>query len=649
MHAGGALRPKTAPLQCNEQSGLLPRIPALRAAACGISIVRENRAQKSAMAIASVKPATTERRLTLDVVVNDLAADGLVERPVAEKLLHDRRLARNDVHPLAVVAEQKWRDPRNPKKALELDVLTRWLADKVALPYVHIDPFKIDFTIVTKVMSNAYATRFKILPIAVTSTEVTIATCEPHVREWEPQLTQMLRKDIKRVIANPLDINTYIVEFYNLARSVQGATAQDKGAYSEIANFEQLVQLGRAGKLDANDQHIVHICDWLLQYAFEQRASDIHIEPRRESGNVRFRIDGVMHQVYQIPTPVMAAMVSRIKILGRMDVVEKRRPQDGRVKTKSADGSEVELRLSTMPTAFGEKLVMRIFDPEVLVRRFSELGFTDEDERRWNTMVNLPHGIILVTGPTGSGKTTTLYSTLKQLATPEVNVCTVEDPIEMVEPAFNQMQVVHGIDLSFAAGIRTLLRQDPDIIMVGEVRDLETAEMAVQAALTGHLVLSTLHTNDAPSAITRLLDLGVPYYLINSTMIGVMAQRLIRTLCPHCKEPGEISEEAWEMLVSPWRANRPAKVYYAKGCLECRMTGYMGRVGLYEIFLMSSELRRLVTTETDLERLTDQAFKEGMKPLRISGAAKVGAGLTTLDEVFKVAPPGTGERRKGTR
>ena len=597
----------------------------------------------------ATKPALAERRLTLEVVVNDLATDGLVERAVADKLLRDRRLARNDVHPLAVVAEQKWRDPRNPKKTLHLEMLTEWLAQKVNMPYVHIDPFKIDFTIVTRVMSNAYATRFKILPIGVTAGEITIATCEPWVREWEPQLKQMLRKDIKRVIANPLDINSYIVEFYNLARSVQGASAQDKGAYSDIANFEQLVQLGRAGKLDANDQHIVHICDWLLQYAFEQRASDIHIEPRREAGNVRFRIDGVMHQVYQIPTPVMAAMVSRIKILGRMDVVEKRRPQDGRVKTKSSDGNEVELRLSTMPTAFGEKLVMRIFDPEVLVRQFSELGFTEEDERRWDSMVNLPHGIILVTGPTGSGKTTTLYSTLKQLATPEVNVCTVEDPIEMVEPAFNQMQVVHGIDLSFAAGVRTLLRQDPDIIMVGEIRDLETAEMAVQAALTGHLVLSTLHTNDAPSAITRLLDLGVPYYLINSTMIGVMAQRLIRTLCPHCKEPGEISDAAWEMLVSPWKANKPAKMYYAKGCLECRMTGYMGRVGLYEIFMMSSELRRRITTDTDLEELTAQAYQEGMKPLRISGAAKVAAGVTTMEEVLKVAPPDTGERRKAPR
>jgi general secretion pathway protein E len=614
------------------------------------------RARKSRGAIREVRMQSAaahspspERPLTLESVVRDLIADALVPAEVGEKLLRDRRLARTDTHPLVVVAEQKWRDPTNPKKALHIEGLTQWLAERVKLPYLHIDPFKIDFATVTKVMSNAYATRFKLLPVEVTPTEVVIATCEPHVREWEPQLKQILRKDIKRVVANPLDITGYIVEFYNLARSVKIATEQDKGAYSQIANFEQLVQLGRAGKLDANDQHIVHICDWLLQYAFDQRASDIHIEPRREAGNVRFRIDGVMHQVYQIPTPVMAAMVSRIKVLGRMDVVEKRRPQDGRVKTKTPEGSEVELRLSTMPTAFGEKLVMRVFDPEVLVRDFSELGFNDEDGRRWNSMVNLPNGIVLVTGPTGSGKTTTLYSTLKTLATPEVNVCTVEDPIEMVEPAFNQMQVVHSIELSFAAGIRTLLRQDPDIIMVGEIRDLETAEMAVQAALTGHLVLSTLHTNDAPSAVTRLLDLGVPYYLLNSTLNGVMAQRLVRTLCPHCKQVGELRDEAWDMLVTPWKANKPAQIFYAKGCLECRMTGYMGRVGLYEMLTMSSQLRRLVTTETDLQTLTEQCYKDGMKPLRISGAAKIAAGITTIDEVLKVAPPASGDPRKSAR
>jgi general secretion pathway protein E len=584
--------------------------------------------------------------LTLQQVLDDLVTDGLVLKGVADRLVSDRRAARADIHPLVVIADQKWKDPRNPKKALHLEVLTEWLAERSGLPYQHIDPFKIDFAAVTKVMSNAYAQRYKILPVGINTREVTIAVCEPNVREWEDQLKHILRLDIKRVIANPVDIQQYLVEFYNLARSVKSATAQDKGAYSDIANFEQLVQLGRSGRLDANDQHIVHICDWLFNYAFDQRASDIHIEPRREIGNVRFRIDGVLHQVYQIPTTVMVAMTSRIKVLGRMDVVERRRPQDGRLKTVTPDGDEVELRLSTMPTAFGEKLVMRIFNPENLVKDYRELGFTEEDETKWGDMVTNPHGIILVTGPTGSGKTTTLYSTLKQVAAPEVNVCTVEDPIEMVEPAFNQMQVQNSLGVDFASGIRTLMRQDPDVIMVGEIRDLETAEMAIQAALTGHLVFSTLHTNDAPSAVTRMLDLGVPSYLLQSTVLGVLAQRLVRTLCSHCKEPHEIDEAAWEMIVSPWKASTPrGTTYINKGCLECRMTGYMGRMGVYEMMVMTPELRKAVAEQADLEALRDKAFREGMKPLRISGAMKIAAGLTTIDEVMNVAPPPGGDRR----
>jgi general secretion pathway protein E len=599
---------------------------------------------------AQATPRQADRKIGLQQVLADLVVDQLVSKESADKLQSDRRFSRSEVHPLVVIADQKWKDPRQPKKLLHLEALTEWFAGKVGLPYRHIDPFKIDFAAVTKVMSSAYAERYKILPVGVNSREVTVATCEPFVRDWEDQLQQVLRLEIKRVIANPLDIQSYLIEFYNLARSVKGATTQDKGAYSEIANFEQLVQLGRSGKLDANDQHIVHICDWLFNYAFDQRASDIHVEPRRDIGNVRFRIDGVLHHVYQIPTPVMAAMTSRIKILGRMDVVEKRRPQDGRLKTVTPDGEEVELRLSTMPTAFGEKLVMRIFNPENLVKDYKELGFTDEDERKWNQMVTQPHGIILVTGPTGSGKTTTLYSTLKRLALPEVNVCTVEDPIEMVEPAFNQMQVQHTLGVDFAAGIRTLMRQDPDIIMVGEIRDLEAAEMAIQAALTGHLVLSTLHTNDAPSAVTRLLDIGVPSYLLQSILLGVMAQRLVRTLCPHCKEKYEIDDSAWEMLVAPWKAAKPRDTTHAaKGCLECRMTGYLGRMGIYETLVMTPELRKAVTDETDLDALREKAFKEGMKPLRISGAQKIATGLTTLDEVMSVAPPPGGDRRQHTK
>jgi len=340
---------------------------------------------------------------------------------------------------------------------------------------------------------------------------------------------------------------------------------------------------------------------------------------------------------------VLTAMTSRIKILGRMDVVDKRRPQDGRVKTRTLDGQEVELRLSTLPTAFGEKLVMRIFDPDVLIRDFAELGFTREDHARWREMTERPNGIVLVTGPTGSGKTTTLYSTLKQLATPEVNVCTIEDPIEMVEPQFNQMQVQPAIEMGFAEGLRALMRQDPDIIMVGEIRDLETAEMAVQAALTGHLVLSTLHTNDAPSAVTRMLELGIAPYLLNATVNGVMAQRLLRTLCPHCKRKVELNRAedgaSWDALVAPWKSKRPASVYAPVGCLECRMTGYQGRIGVYETLILSGEVKELVSSGADLARIRELGYKQGMKPLRISGAMKVAAGLTTIDEVLKVAPP----------
>ncbi len=611
----------------------------------------ETRKQTPSSDLPPAPPAKTQKqpdkKLTLDQLLADLVADKLVSQDSAEKLLALRRSLRSsDQHPLIILGDQKWKDPRNPKKLLTLDVLTEWLAGKAGLPYLHIDPFKIDFAAVTKVMSNAYAERFKILPVRVTATEAVIATCEPFVREWEAELARIMRLEIKRVIANPQDINGFLVEFYNLARSVKSASDLHGAALSEITNFEQLVQLGTSGKLDANDQHVVRLVDWLLQYAFEEGASDIHVEPRRDVANVRFRIDGVLHQVYQIPTPVVAAMTSRIKILGRMDVVEKRRPQDGRIKTRSSEGEEIELRLSTMPTAFGEKLVMRIFNPDVIVKDFKELGFSDEDRERWQKAVAHPHGIMLVTGPTGSGKTTTLYSTLKQLALPDVNVCTIEDPIEMVEPAFNQMQVQASIGLDFASGIRTLMRQDPDIVMVGEIRDLETADMAIQAALTGHLVLSTLHTNDSPSAVTRLLDLGVPSYLIHSTILGVMAQRLVRTLCQHCREAAEIDADTWNMLISPWQSEKPQQMYYAKGCLECRMTGYSGRVGIYEILLMTPAQRPLITADADFTLIRDQAYRDGMKPLRISGALKVASGVTTVDEVLKVAPPLGGDRRK---
>ena len=585
----------------------------------------------------------TEHKLSMQEVLAWLQADGMISADKAELLKNlAERGAYKDQHPLLILGKREWADERPPHTPLNLENLSAWLAGKVDLPYLRIDPLKFNVQRITAVMSLPYASRYKILPVDVSGDEITVATAEPYERQWEQEVSVAQKKKIRRVFANPDDISRYLVEFYSISRSVLGAERQNEGMPGTgIQNLEQLIELGRSGKLEANDQHVVSIVEWLLQYAFDQRASDIHVEPRREQGIIRFRIDGVLQQVYQFPPAVLLPVTSRIKILARMDIAEKRRPQDGRIKTRNPSGQEVELRLSTMPTAFGEKLVMRIFDPTVLLRNFRELGLAESDERLWGEMVANPHGIILVTGPTGSGKTTTLYSTLKQLAQPDVNVCTVEDPIELVEPAFNQMQVQTNIDLTFASGVRTLLRQDPDIIMIGEIRDAETAEMAVQAALTGHLLLSTLHTNDAPSSVSRLLDLGVPPYLIHSSLLGVVAQRLVRTLCPHCKRPAELSDEDWNALVAPWKAAKPRKVYAAVGCLECRNTGYRGRIGIYEMLHFTTKLKRLITEKFDAEALREAAIHDGMKPLRLRGAQKVADGVTTVEEVLRVVPPPT--------
>ena len=581
-----------------------------------------------------------EHRLSLSEVLDWLLADGQIDKATALKLQPSIRWRSDqDLHPLVVMANQKLTSKKTTGALLTLETLSQWLAERTGLPYHHIDPLELDLARLGNIVSYAYAYRYKILPLAADATQITFATAEPYLREWMDDLQHLLRKNIRRVVANPLDINRYLLEFYGLTRSVAGAQEQGGQTERNILSFEQLWELGKTSELGAEDKPVIQIVDWLLQYAFEQRASDIHLEPRREQGIVRFRIDGVLHKVYELPPTVMAAVTSRIKILGRMDVADKRRPQDGRVKTRTPGSREVELRLSTMPTAFGEKCVMRIFDPDVAVKSFAQLGFTPRETELWQNMSGQPNGIILVTGPTGSGKTTTLYSTLKHLARPEVNVCTIEDPIEMIAPEFNQMQVQTAIDLSFAQGVRTLLRQDPDIIMVGEIRDLETAQMAVQAALTGHLVLSTLHTNDAPSAITRLLDLGVPYYLIQGTLVGVLAQRLVRTLCPHCKTGGKIDEALWETLIHPWSAPLPDPAAAPHGCLQCRNTGFMGRIAIYEMLMMTPGLKACIRSEPDTAHLRRQATADGMRPLRMGAAAHVSAGLTTVEEVLKVLPP----------
>jgi general secretion pathway protein E len=523
-------------------------------------------------------------------------------------------------------------------KPLDVERLTEWLAGRCKLPYLRIDPLKVDVGRVAEVMSINYAERRHALPIQVGLHEVSIATCEPFDIGWVAEIESHTRKTVRLLLASPQEIARYTTEFYTLSRSVRAAAKS--GETAAMASFEQLVELGRSNRqLDANDQGVVQVVDWLWQYAFDQRASDIHLEPRRDLSAIRFRIDGVMHTVYQLPPGVMNAMIARIKVLGRMDVVERRRPLDGRIKTRNPDGDEVEMRLSTLPTAFGEKMVMRIFDPDTAVKPLEALGFGSHDGKRWEELVTRPHGIILVTGPTGSGKTTTLYSTLRRLATDEVNVCTIEDPIEMIQPAFNQTQVQGAVDLGFAEGLRALMRQDPDIIMVGEIRDLETAEMAIQAALTGHLVFSTLHTNDSPSAITRLIDIGVPPYMIGASVIGVLAQRLVRTLCESCRQPDPLTTlDTLQEVIKPWRLNGAVRAYKPVGCLECRMTGYRGRAGLYELLTVTHEALACIHPVPDTAKLRNQALQDGLRPLRLAGAMKVAEGLTSIDEVLRSTP-----------
>ncbi|MCG8325182.1 MAG: GspE/PulE family protein, partial [Thiotrichales bacterium] len=533
----------------------------------------------------SITPASGDQKVCLDYVLKQLQQDEIITANQVKQL---RKLLTEEdiqtVHPLIIVSEQGWQSATKPGYPLTLEELTRWLAKKSGQAYFRIDPLKVDFSKITNIVSQAYATKLKILPVHVSESELTIATCEPFIDSWEEELSSIAKLKIKRVLVNPRDIDRYLVEFFGVSQSIFGAvTDKSKDTLSKITNFEQMVEVGKMGEPDANDRHVVSIVDWLLQFAFEQRASDIHIEPRRDKGKIRFRIDGVLHIVHEVPDVIMGAITSRLKSLGRMDVTDRRRPQDGRIKTRTPAGKEVEMRLSTMPTVFGEKMVMRIFDPEMLFKSFTDLGFTAHDQNNWAEMIDHPNGIILVTGPTGSGKTTTLYSAIKHLARPEINICTIEDPIEMIDDQFNQMQVQTSIDVDFATGVRTLLRQDPDIIMVGEIRDRETAEIAIQAALTGHLVLSSLHTNDAPSAITRLIDLGVQPFLIGATLLGVLAQRLIRTLCPHCKQSAPLDKQAWTDFCAPLKIKILQNTYAPVGCDECRHTGYMGRVGIYEI------------------------------------------------------------------
>jgi general secretion pathway protein E len=526
--------------------------------------------------------------------------------------------------------------PDEPGKDLDEEAIFQALAEEWAVEYKKIDPLTLDLKVVTTTIPRSFAMKHLVLPLAVQDGWLTVATPNPHNLEVMEDIGRVSQLRVRPVVSSKSDVTKLIDEFYGFRRSIAAAEQQFSGPSIDLGNLEQYVSLREARELPSDDRHIVNAVDHLFTYAFDQRASDIHIEPKRNTSIVRLRIDGVLHTVYRLPKSVHGAIVSRVKALSRLDMAEKRRPQDGRIKIDRGQGAEAEIRVSTVPTAFGEKTVMRILDPDILLQSVDKLGMTSMDLVRYQQFINLPHGLVLVCGPTGSGKSTTLYSTLRYLSNEEKNITTVEDPIEMVYEDFNQIGVQPSVDVTFASILRNILRQDPDIIMVGEMRDRETAENAIQAALTGHLVLSTLHTNDAPLAVTRMVDIGIPRFLIHATLIGVLAQRLMRRICPHCVETFDMDAEDLKAMGIELDQRGSISLKRGRGCIRCRGTGYLGRVGIFEVLTMTEPIRELIDGGASADALRQAACKEGMVTLRENAVGKMLEGQTTYQEVIRV-------------
>ncbi len=534
-----------------------------------------------------------------------------------------------------IIASLDFERADDSTKVLDEETIFQTLAKIWKIPFKKIDPLKLDLDFITSTLPHTFAFKHLVIPIGVKSGYIIIATPNPFNIEAMNDIAQVTHMKVKPVISTKTDILKLIGEFYGFKRSISAAENQFGGPSIDLGNLEQFVRLRSSEELLSDDQHIVNAVDHLFSYAFDQRASDIHIEPKRNKSIVRMRIDGALHTVYELPKNVHPAITSRIKTIARLDMAEKRKPQDGRIKLEK-EGIESEIRVSSIPVAFGEKMVMRVLDPDILLQDLETLGFTSMDLLRYQQYINLPHGIILVCGPTGSGKSTTLYSTMRYLSTPEINITTVEDPIEMVHEDFNQIAVQPAVGITFGSILRNILRQDPDIIMIGEMRDYETAENAIQAALTGHLVLSTLHTNDAPSSIMRLIDLGVPAFLIKATLAGILAQRLVKKICPHCKETFEMSTDELHSLGIDIEHSGSVELYRGKGCNRCRNTGYHGRCGIHEVLPVTETVQRLITPESDIGMIRETARKEGMVTLRENAIKKLLDGTTTYEEVLRV-------------
>ncbi|MGB3226058.1 MAG: GspE/PulE family protein [Desulforhopalus sp.] len=524
---------------------------------------------------------------------------------------------------------------------IDEELIMRAVANEKNLPFKKLDPLELDMEVVTKTIPRNFAIRQLLLPFKEVNGVVEMASYHPDCQTTLADIEQANQIRIKPYIATKSDIKRIISEFFGFQKSISAAEDQfgviPGGAGSiDIGNLERYVQISSSKGITSSDQHIKTAVNHIFHYALEQRASDIHIEPKRNICMVRFRIDGALHTIYNLPKAVHSAIVARIKFLSRLDIAEKRRPQDGRIKIGEKSGKDVEIRVSSIPVSFGEKVVMRILDSELMFQKVDTLGFSKRDMEVYNSFISSPHGIILVTGPTGSGKSTTLYSTLKEISTPEKNIITVEDPVEMVHEEFNQIAVQPLIDVTFTTILRHILRQDPDIIMIGEIRDHETAAHAVQAAMTGHLVFSTLHTNDAVASIARLKDLGLQPFMIATSLLGCMAQRLVKTICPSCAENFEMKGEELLKMGFPVAESGNFVLRRGKGCRECRGTGYKGRCGIFEIFPMTSKVKKMVADQAHTLEIRQVAIREGMTTLREDAWDKVRRGITTYEEALRV-------------
>ena len=602
---------------------------------------REARDAKNPLTLDELLDLLVEQKVLAEDAARDVRARATTLRSLVlrEKFgsVRSQAAARYEVSPAEIAAASGAALASDPRQRVDEERIARALAQVAGLEALRIDPLRLDSELITKTLSRPFAKRHAVIAVGREGETLRLALADPFDGMLRESLEAMLQRPLRYVVSPKKDILAVIDRVYGFRSRVNEAGRQLGDSNRESA-LVQLVQLRSADELAAqSDEHVIAAVDYLLHYAFDQRASDIHLEPRAQDGVIRFRIDGILHDIESVPFAVHAAIVSRIKVLARMDIAERRRPQDGRIKTQRGEEA-VELRVSSLATAFGEKIVVRVFDPSVLLADLQELGFSVAERESFERWITSPSGLILVTGPTGSGKTTTLYSTLRYLSGPEINITTIEDPIEMVDARFCQVQVQPQIDVTFASALRSILRQDPDIIMVGEIRDQETAQMAVQSALTGHLVFSTVHTRDAAGAVTRLVELGVERFLLSSVLRGVLAQRLIRRVCPRCATDGFLLPDqvvALGLKVPVERRER-LRVRFGEGCPECRHTGLYGRTGVFEMLDVGRRVRGLVNEGRDASELTHAAKIEGMETLREAAIRKLAEGVTTFEEVARV-------------